>query len=295
MGFDARTPVPTTAGWLPAKLLKAGDEVFAFSGHPTKVVSTQLYTPRECYKVWFQGGLTLIIDTKTGLPVYDRSAVKKLMLWKRKSLRWDRARIRPLGVKAIMDRRFGACKMPNCNPIRPRERNLPVDPYDFGRWLMDPGYKKRVNNRKVNRELIERYPTIPADIPEEYLFGSFWQRVQLLKGITDGRPRCYDPKTHRFTIYSANVKIGRQIQQLVESLGNHSTFALDRKNGMHRIIFRTLLRLHPDQKVPARPYTVETRRIMKIEAVPPRECVYIRVEDETNSFLVSEGFFGVVL
>lgn len=295
MGFDARTPVPTTAGWLPAALLKPGDEVFNFEGHPTKVVSTQVYTPRECYKVWFQGGLTLVVDGKTGLPVYDRSAVKKLMLWKRKTIRWDRSRIRPLGVRAIMERKFGACKMPNCSPIKPKERQLPIPPYDFGRWLMDRSYKRRMSNTDVTRELIEWYPVIPTDIPEEYLFGSFWQRLQLLRGITADRTKCYDDKLKRFTIYSPDYKIARQIQQLVESLGNHSMFVQDDKNGQHRVIFRTLLRIHPLQTVPDRPYTTETRRILKIEPVPPRECIYVKVEDDSNTFLVSEGFFGVSL
>lgn len=295
MGFDARTPVPTTAGWLPANQLKPGDEVFAFTGEPTKVVSVQTYTPRECYKIWFQGGLTIIVDTKTGLPVYSEEDVKKLTFWKRKTVRRKSTVIKPLGVIPIMERQFGMCKMPNCHPIKPKERSLPVDPYDFGRWLLDRKYTRKINNTSVTRELIERYPKIPTGIPEEYLFGSFWQRLQLLRGIIDSRPRCFRSDNQRFVVQMGDFQLCRQIQQLVESLGNHSSLNIDNAKGMYRVIFRSFLRLHPEQVVPARPYTVETRKITKIELVPPRECVFVRVEDKNNTFLIGEGFFGVAL
>lgn len=269
--------------------------MFAFNGLPTKVVTVQSYTPRECYKIWFQGGLNLIVDPKTGLPVYDEEDVKKLIFWKRKTVRYRSTVIRPQSVVSIMERRFGMCKMPTSHPIKPKERDLPVDPYDFGRWLLDRRYKRKINNTSVTRELIERYPKIPTGIPEEYLFGSFWQRLQLLRGIIDSRPKCFRPDSQRFVVQMGDFQLCRQIQQLIESLGNHSILNIDNAKGMYRVIFRSFLRLHPDQVVPARPYTVETRKITKVEAVAPRECVFVRVEDENNTFLIGEGFFGVAL
>ena len=295
MGFDARTPLPTTAGWVPAALLKPGDMVFGFDGKPVKVVSTQIYKPRECFKVWLKDGLTLVVDKRTGFPVYDRRAFRAFRMWRRSELRRKSTIIRPLGVEALMDYRFGTGRVPTCAPIDPPERALPVDPYVFGGWVLDRGQKRRMSRFDITRELLEKYPTIPKDIPEEYMFGSFWQRVQLLRGMIDARKAVYKPDKRVFILIVKSHKLARQIQQLVESLGARSAIHRIYVRGQYYVQFRTLIRLVENQQPPLRPYYLETRLITKIEPVEPRDCIFIKTEAENNTFVVSEGFLGVSL
>ena len=84
MGFDARTPVPTSLGWKPASMLQKGDTVYSYDGSPTKVVSTQVYDAQECYKLWMQDGLTLIVDWRTGIPAFTHPQMDSYRQWTRK-------------------------------------------------------------------------------------------------------------------------------------------------------------------------------------------------------------------
>lgn len=295
MGIDARLPIPTTAGWLPAGMIKPGDEIFSFSGQPVRVLSVQQYTPPACYKLLLRDGLTLVVDARTGIPCYDFKARRSLNGWSREQFRSDSTVLHPLGPEAILSQQFGRCRVPVCQPLRPPERYLPVDPYIFGRWLTDRSQKRSQTRTDVIRELLERYLEIPTHIPEEYLFASFEQRLALLRGIVSTKPRAFRQKTKRFTIDVNDRRLARQIQGLLESFGIQTRNSTCRTNNRHRIMFRTILRLSEDQVPVDRPNLLESRRIEQILSVPVRECVYIMTDDPNNTFLVSEGYLGVSL
>lgn len=293
MGIDARLPIPTTAGWLPAGQIQAGDEIFSFNGQPVKVVSVQRYTPAACYKLWLKDGLTLVVDARTGIPVFDRKSNTQLRQWTRKTYRNSTTAVKPLGPETILTWEFGRCRIPVCQPLRPRHRNLPVDPYEFARWLFDRSQKRRMNRTDITRELIERYPTIPTHIPEEYLFASFEQRLAFLRGIISIRPRSFKAGTRMFKIDVADRRLARQIQCLVESFGIKSS--INQVKCRHRffVCFKTILRLCEHQLPAENLHELEHRKIMEIKRVDPRECIYIKTDDPNNTFLVSEGFLGV--
>jgi hypothetical protein len=294
MGIDARLPLPTTAGWLPAGQLQAGDEVFSFSGYPVKVVSIQKYTPAACYKIWLKDGLTLVVDARTGIPVYDRKARNQLHAWTRTTYRHEDSFVRPLGPETILTWEFGRCRIPVCQPLRPPHRNLPVDPYELARWMFERSAKRKSNRTDITRELIERYPTIPTHIPEEYLFASFEQRLAFLRGILSVR-KAFRKDSCMFKVQAYDYILARQIQGLVESFGIKSHIVRVRAYHQYKVCFKTIIRLCEDQLVPKRIHELEYRQIMKLEKVQPRECVYIKTDDPNNTILVSEGYLGVSL
>lgn len=294
MGIDARLPLPTTAGWLPAGQLQVGDEIFSFTGYPVKVVSIQKYTPAACYKIWLKDGLTLVVDARTGIPVYDHQSKNILHSWTRTTYRHEDCYIRPLGPETILTWQFGRCRIPVCQPLRPPHRNLPVDPYEFARWMFERSAKRRRNRTDITRELIERYPTIPTHIPEEYLLSSFEQRLAFLRGILSVR-KAFVKSERRFKIEAFDYILARQIQGLVESFGIKSHIVNARSRNRYRVCFQTIIRLCEDQLPPKRMHELEYRRIMKLEKIQPRECVYIKTDDPNNTILVSEGYLGVSL
>lgn len=294
MGIDARLPLPTTAGWLPAGQLQAGDEIFSYTGYPVKVVSIQRYTPAACYKIWLKDGLTLVVDARTGIPVFDRSSKTSIRRWGRMAYRGEDCYIRPLGPETILTWKYGRCRIPVCQPLRPPHRNLPVDPYEFARWMFDRSEKRRRNRTDITRELIERYPTIPTHIPEEYLLASFEQRLAFLRGILSVR-KAFRKETLNFKIEVPDHILARQIQNLVESFGIQSNIRHAKSRTRYQVCFRTIIRLCENQLLPEKLYELEYRRIMKLEKIPPRECVYIKTDDPNNTILVSEGYLGVSL
>ena len=292
MGIDARTPIPTTKGWLPLSELQAGDEVFSYTGEPTKVTLVQKYTPRTCFKVWMKDGLSITMDERSGIPAYAYRTYSRLKAWSESRQRIRKATIYPANPRDIMEKRAGRCRIPVCQPLRPAPFHLPIEPHRFGQWIMEPRKKRRYDQTEITRELLDRYPVVPDHIPEDYLFASFEQRLALLRGILSTRPKCFKTKLTKFSIDIQDLRLARQVQCLVESLGMRSSVAA---SGTYwRLSFRSFLRLVEEQTPPAKPLDLEFRRIRRVSEVEPRECVYFKTESETNAVLVSEGFITLV-
>ena len=190
--------MPTTKGWLPAGELQAGDEVFKYTGEPVKVTLVQKYTPRHCFKLWLKDGLTLTVDEQAGIPAYAYRSYTRLREWSKTRERVRKAKIYPVSPRDILERRAGRCRIPVAQPLRPKERSLPIEPHRFGQWIMEPRQNRRLAQTDITRELLDRYPVIPEHIPEEYLFASFEQRLALLRGILSTRPKCFKIKCPTF-------------------------------------------------------------------------------------------------
>lgn len=295
MGIDSRLPIPTTRGWLPAAMIKPGDEVFSYTGKPTKVTLTQQYTPEAAYKIWLKDGLTLVVDNKTGIPAYNRMTMRSLRKWdKNREHPRRNPTITPQSPQRIMTFEAGKCRVPVAQPLRPQPLPLIVEPYKFGAWLMT-AESVRERDTEVTRELVERFGKIPKDIPEEYLLAGFEQRVQLLRGILSKRPRAFNKSRTQFGIGTNDVTLARQIQNLVESLSSRTNIQFNKKHGSYKVMFRSFLYLTHNQIPPKNTLEMEYRQITKVALVEPRECTYIKTEDSNNTILVSEGFLTVSL
>lgn len=290
MGIDARTPIPTTAGWQLARFIKPGDEVFDYTGLPVKVVSVQEYTPVVCHKIWTKDGLTLVVDSRTGIPVYDKNVFATLVKWGRKRPTREEYSLPIYAPQNLANIETGWCRMPTCYPIKPSAKPLPVHPYDMGMWIGDPHRDKRT---KVTSKLIEAYGKIPDHIPEEYLFSSFEQRLAILRGVCASRPRCHSRISAKFRIYMSNLRMFRSIHNLTESLGIRTEITAHKAK--YYMVFRTNLMLVEDQMPVRRPQYEEMRRITHVTNVDIRPCMHIKLEDPNNTFLVSEGYLTVCL
>jgi len=290
MGIDARTPIPTTAGWQLARFIKPGDEVFDYTGLPVKVVSVQEYTPVVCHKIWTKDGLTLVVDSRTGIPVYDNKLFFRLAKWSRKTPFREDYNLPIYAPQNLANQDTGWCRMPTCYPIRPTTKPLPIHPYDLGMWIGDPHRDKRT---KMVSKLIEAYGKIPDHIPEEYLFASFEQRLAILRGVCASRPKCHSRVSAKFRFNFSNLRMFRSVHNLTESLGIRTEISAHQVK--YYMVFRTSLMLVEDQMKVRRPQYEEMRRITHVTEVDIRPCVHIKLEDSNNTFLVSEGYLTVCL
>jgi hypothetical protein len=294
MGIDARTPVPTATGWKPARMLVPGDTVYSYDGSPAKVVSVQEYEAQECYKAWTQGGLTLIMDWRTGIPVLTAKQMESHRRWTRKRPKMSPLVIQPVGPRlAISDPE--PRWLINCSPLKMPTRELPVEPYYLGRWMLERSAKRKRSQYAITRSLIERYPTIPDYIPDEYLFASFEQRLDLLRGIVSTRPTPYKKKESIFVLRLKDYRTFRQLQGLIESLGIRVMCPSRPNQRDFELRFRTVLRLVPEQPVEKSTIRFEFRKITKIESTTPRTCVFVQTTAPDNTMVVSEGFMCVSL
>jgi hypothetical protein len=290
MGIDARTPIPTTAGWQLARFISPGDEVFDYTGLPVKVVSVQEYTPVVCHKIWTKDGLTLVVDSRTGIPVYDKKVFSKLQEWKRKHPTHEEYILPIYAPKSLGTVETGWCRMPTCYPIKPSAKPLPIHPYDLGMWVGDPHRDKRT---LITSKLIESYGKIPDYIPEEYLFSSFEQRLAILRGVCASRPKCHSRVSAKFRFNVTSFRLFRSIHNLTESLGIRTEIV--KHHHVYHMVFRTNLMLVENQMPVRRPQYEEMRRITHVTDVDIRPCVHIKTENPNNTFLVSEGYLTVCL
>lgn len=294
MGIDARTPIPTATGWKPVKMLAPGDTVYSYDGAPAKVVSVQEYEAQECYKVWFEDGLTLITDWRTGIPVMGEKQMNSHQHWRRENPQRRPRIIYPKGARVLIETDEDHW-MVNCHPPKMPTRELPVEPYYMGRWVMEGSAKRKRSQYNITRNLIEKYPVIPEYIPDEYLFASFEQRLDLLRGIISMRPLAYKPKDSIFSIRLRDYRTFRQIQNLLESLGIRVRAPQRVKCKEYELKFRTLLRLVEDQPVVKSATRYEFRKIKKIEKTTPRLSVFVKTDAPDNTIVVGEGYMCVSL
>jgi hypothetical protein len=180
--------------------------------------------------------------------------------------------------------------MPTCYPIKPSAKPLPLHPYDMGMWIGDPHRDRRTH---VTSKLIESYGKIPDHIPEEYLFGSFEQRLAILRGVCASRPKCHSRISAKFRFNIKDLRLFRSIHNLTESLGIRTEIA--QHQHQYHMVFRTNLKLVEDQTPVRRPQYEEMRRITHVTKVDIRPCMHIKTADSNNTFLVSEGYLTVCL
>lgn len=117
------TPIPTPDGWTTIGELRVGDAVFDERGEPCRVeYTTETFIDRECYRVTFSDGATIVADAG-----HLWSALKRPGRAPEVMTTVD------LGAISGKHRR----SIPLTRPLRLPEADLPIDPYVLGAWLGD--------------------------------------------------------------------------------------------------------------------------------------------------------------
>ncbi len=152
------TPIPTPDGWTTMGDLSVGDAVLDDQGQPCTVTYvTPVQLDRQCYEVEFDDGSVIVADAdhqwsatavEAGPERFEPRVVTTRQLLAE-------------GVRGPNGRRPN-WHVPVAQPLELPERELPIEPVIFGRWLSTVGV-----------------------LPAEYLRASFKQRLELLRGIVD--------------------------------------------------------------------------------------------------------------
>lgn len=322
MTIAANTPILTSNGWLPAKLIQAGDYVFGQNGMPKEVISVQLFEKGPTYEVAFDDGLTLCGSENMTLHIQTagtRSILTKGQNASEKLIQVSK--IIETGVKRYRAKDGYEYSVPTAMPIRLPERNLPVPPFIAGLWfgkrpncfnvavpseyynetlrrLRKYGYvgKKvlKVGNNiqielrpNVQHSFLTKYSEKQDSLPDEYMLGSVDQRIQLLQGLFYNKFRSYNPKRGMYRYSSSNFKLIKTIQYVVESLGVRSILAERPSGARFRLYFRTDLPIMDFEVKKHGLSRFKKRFIRKITEIEPSERVYI---EANGPILVGEGF-----
>lgn len=333
-GLPLDTPIATVNGWKTIGTIEEGDMVFDKNGKPTKVLHVSEVHHNPCYEIAFDNNDKIVADCdhrweisfwrrKMESGKYSVDFVEKVMTTKEI---FDY-------VKTIKNRHSKYIpKIKISKPIECEKVDLPIDPYVFGCWLGDGnsadgkitnmyqelwneierrGYKigkdvskgcsGKAQTRTVfglTKELRLLNCLHNKHIPDMFMFSSYEQRLDILRGFmdTDGY---YNKKRKRFVMSTNKKWQAENLIKLLSTLGVKATKieAIGRCNNCKKIKdgkfkkyditffcdFNPFLIRDINIEVPKNSNRFY-RNIVSVEEVDTVETKCLEVESETHTF-----------
>jgi hypothetical protein len=316
-GLDVNTPIPTPAGWTTMGALEVGDEVFGADGQPCRVMGRGPLRERPCYRVTFDDASSVVCDDEHLWPVRSSRSGRLSVL--------SAAQLHDLIETALARGQQRRWVVDNAAPLNLPDRELPMDPYVLGLWLGDgtrrtpqitfseqkapvidaldaTGYDLRYRPNWTRyiptiRPQLRALGLLEGDkfLPDEYLRGSYEQRLALLQGLMDSDGSWN--ATRRQAVFSTTDKsFSLAVQELVVSLGwrvsahTHPARGFGLEVPFHQVYF-TPFGANPFRHVPHKRDAVRVagsakcrrRLIRSVDPVPtvPTSCIVVDSSDNT--------------
>lgn len=285
-GLSIEEYLPTPTGWVQMKDLKVGDKLFDEEGNVCNVTYKSPVHNIDCYKVTFENGYEMIVDKDhrwfTKEPSQKRMTVQNTEHMYNRMLKSHR---KTNSFRFIIDMN---------KPLQLDEKDFTISPYTLGTWL---GHMNKDSGVTINND-----NQIIEDIPQEYLRGSYRQRLSLLQGImdTDGSI----DYTNHCEITLASKQLINQLKELLFSLAIKSDIkevqyqeeGCDEPKTYYRLRFETRLPVFRESRkkdqIKAHDYgkILHRRYIKKIEPIEsvPTQC--IQVDSPNHLFLAGKEF-----
>ena len=321
--LDIEIDILTPNGFVKLKDIKTGDFIYDEQGEVTKVLKAHEvdFNP-DSYEIEFCNGRKIkacadhLWHTLTKL---DRKSIRRF-----NSNRNGSARTTKEIFETQMQGKEYNHSIPYAKKINMAYNRLPIDPYLLGIWLGDGAAKDGVITT-VDNEIIDSFKEqyiVTAKthkefyikglgvelrnsgllgnkhIPDDYLYGSHVQRLELLKGLMDsdgtinkqGNHCCFD---------NTNKDLAEGVSFLVASLGMKPILKgrVGKLNGVehkycYRVWFKPLINVFNlprkseriKESVNKKSYHHTIKKVVKVDPVPMR-C--LTVDSPSNLFLVT--------
>lgn len=321
MAITANQRILTLNLWKLASELKVGDWVFNSDGKLVQIKLVQHFVSQDCFEVTFDDHLTIQGNSHLAFCLENTKYRNRLFTYK--GVRKFKRPLKRYNVLEAMESNE-RLSLPTTKPIGFPTQALAIPPFIFGFWFFnrrhnktllpppgmsefvhqkfkDHGYKITIHRKMPTNEYEFRchpsiesqlFPDIPKNIPNNYLFCSAEQRIELLSGIIHGKSRQYNPKTNWFVFTTRNYTHSGQIRFIVESLGSKTTTIEHNKDKRREMLYRSKIKLIQNQT--SKPIKVHygRRYLQQITPIGPQSCVHIEIDDENSTFLVGEGFIS---
>lgn len=317
------TLIPTPNGFKELQDLVVTDEIFDENGNICHIThKSEIYFDHECYKITFKCGEEIIAGEK-----HWWVASTPNQRWKNKESLYTTKELYEKHLQLQKEKNSRYLMIKNTKPLDLSNKKFLIDPYLLGLWLGDGssnGYIFTTNDKELLIPFKEKYEVTYKSkydyhikgmakdlrkynlinnkhIPNEYLRGSYEQRLKLVKGLmdTDGSIS----KNGKCEIIQKNYKIIKGLQELLFTLGIETTInetwkksqSMTEKKKYYRLTFRTTLPIfNLKRKLNRIPKKVRKDRyfqtIINIEKVNtvPTQC--IAVDSPNHLFLCGENF-----
>lgn len=317
------TLIPTPDGFKELQDLVVTDEILDENGNICHVThKSEIYFDHECYKITFKCGEEIIAGEK-----HWWVASTPNQRWKNKESLYTTEELYEKHLQLQKEKNSRYLMIKNTKPLNLPHKKFLIDPYLLGLWLGDGssnGYIFTTNDEELLIPFKEKYKVTYKSkydyyiegmvkdlrkynlinnkhIPNEYLRGSYEQRLELVKGLmdTDGSIN----KNGKCEIIQKNYKIIKGLQELLFTLGIETTInetwkksqSMTEKKKYYRLTFRTTLPVfNLKRKLSRIPKKIRKDRyyqtIVNIEKINtvPTQC--IAVDSPNKLFLCGENF-----
>lgn len=318
-------PVLTLDGWVKMGDLKVGNYVVGSDGKKTKIIGVYPQGNKRVFKLTFRDGASTRCGEEHLWKVRTTANFKRDG-WRVKTLK----QILELGVKNSHGKSKWA--IPLAEPIQHEDRSFSIEPYVLGVLLGDgctclpsititighldmdiktkveesldatmrirekkgcveatiKGMRPAIEKLKLNVKSKEKF------IPEEYLYGSVSQRMDLLRGLMDTDGSCIKNRT---TFHTCSQRMAEGVCKLVRSLGGMAIKReYDRteegKSVEYQVNVKTFFNPFSTARKagawsPARRNGL-VQSIQKVEEVEPEDSICIQVEAEDRLYVTSD-------
>ena len=312
LALDTRLVTPT--GWTTMRDVQVGGQVIGGDGLPCRVTAKSERHLRDCYRITFDDGSSVVADNEHLWQVVTRDGDTKVLATEELA----RNLFHPITKQRHL-------RIPNVTTHLP-VADLPIDPYVLGVWLGDGSVGCGVVTKphpelfnEIERRGFEVGPLLGnggrtvyglrgplADlgvlrdkhIPDSYLRASVAQRLDLLRGImdTDGH---WNATRKRCVLNTTDQRFATQVYELAVSLGWKAATFTTTATGFGKSVpaWQTwftpvdedvFLARRPDNYRRTAPTKSRRRLIMSVERVPTVETQCITVDSPENTYLCGD-------
>jgi hypothetical protein len=319
-GLALDTPIPTPGGWTTVRNLQVGDQVFDASGAPCTVKAKSEVHMRQCYRVRFDDGSSVVCDDEhLWVTTAGRNSPGSRYTTAVRSTEEIRQTLKLYGQNQHRVAVAGAMQLPSVE--------LPIHPYVLGCWLGD-GNTNGGRISKPDQELFDRiadcgYEVAPVSpsagscptrsvyglqkqlrlagllghkvIPQAYLRAGYAQRLELLRGLmdTDGS---WNSTRHQAVFMTTDKALALAVRELACSLGQRAIVHTTTQTGFgvtveaYPVTFTPVGGLNPFHlsrkankvHVPIDKFS-KRRVVVAVDPVPtvPTQCIAVDSPDRT--------------
>jgi len=243
-GLDVTTPLPTPDGWTTMGAVSVGDAVIDSTGRPCAVTAKSEVHHKDCYRVTFDDGTSIVADHDHRW-IVDKGRADAI----RRVVMTTREMAGEVFSRSKQSQRH--LRVPVAAPIDLPEADLPIDPYVLGCWIGDGSRSggvitnplaevwAEIENRGYQLGVEQAYRDGDCRthtvlglrtqlrlagllghkvIPDTYLRSSIDQRLDLLRGLmdTDGT---WNKARKSARFYTVDKALASQVVELLCSLG----------------------------------------------------------------------------
>lgn len=279
--LELDTPILSKDGWTTIGELSVGDVIYGADGKETNITFiTETMYNKVMYDVEFDNGEVI--------------KACEDHLWTVSTSQWQHYNqknktLSTKEIKLLLDTGNSSDTLTRpfveiTKILEFKNKNLDIDPYILGLWLVDVDSKNLIKDNGINKYNLKNNKHIPSD----YIYNSVDVRLELLRGLL--KKNSYKGKNEQLEFHNTNKQLVDDVRLILSSLGIKSI--IKNNDEMYIVEFSSTEydELKILNKIESKIYNPDNKRlyiksITPVESVP---CRCLQVDNDDHLFLAGK-------